>query len=569
MRARLLYRLAHHARFSDPAGALVPLVEAERLAAQSGDAVVEAEIRYARGLFLCYADRLRDGLAAMTEGIAALEALHQGISRSPEVFWERWIVAFAGTISPPTPDDHVAVERLQRAGLDSRRCVLVWFLALAGQSSAAVSEGERFLAALGRDAKTSEAARYAAAFADHGLAIAYAALGRPDAARQAGTRSRAIFRELGHHILVAFSYLTELWCGVYPFRPTDPALRRRHAAEAEAALDRAGGALAPGLSRRLAWLSCFILDGRWDEALAILRDLPMVGNVCLRREFTAPYAVIARYRGDGETAWRHISSILPKGADTPPGDVIHQEGLLLQRLAADLCLDESDLPGARAWLAAHDAWLVWSGSVLGQAEGRLAWARWHLAAGDETLARAMATEALTLAGVPDQPLVRLAAHRLLGEIATAEGRYAAAESHLASSLELATLGEIPFERALTVLALAELRMAEGDAANAAELLATGREICHPLRAVPALARADTLAARIDDQQRQASYPNGLTQREVDVLRLLAQRRTDKEIAEALFLGPRTVQSHVAHILNKLGVANRRDAAAEATRLDLL
>ncbi len=47
---------------------------------------------------------------------------------------------------------------------------------------------------------------------------------------------------------------------------------------------------------------------------------------------------------------------------------------------------------------------------------------------------------------------------------------------------------------------------------------------------------------------------------MEVLRLLARRQTDKEIAEALFLGPRTVQSHVAHILNKLGVANRREAA---------
>jgi DNA-binding NarL/FixJ family response regulator len=66
-----------------------------------------------------------------------------------------------------------------------------------------------------------------------------------------------------------------------------------------------------------------------------------------------------------------------------------------------------------------------------------------------------------------------------------------------------------------------------------------------------------------------NFPAGLTEREVEVLRLLARRQTDKEIAEALFLGPRTVQSHVAHILNKLGVANRREAAARADHLGLL
>jgi DNA-binding CsgD family transcriptional regulator len=568
-RARLLYRLAHLARFSDPAGAIAPLTEAERLATQTGDTALAAEIRYARGLFLCYADHLREGLAAMTEGIAALEAFHRDVMRSPEAFWERWMIAFAGTFSPPTPEDTTAVARLQRAGLDSRRCVPVWFLAFAGQLAAAVAEGEQFLAILGRDPEITEAARYATAFADHGLAIAYAASGRIDDARQAWARSRAIFRNLGHHVLVAFSHLFELWYGVYPFGATDPALRRRHAAEAEAALGRAGGALAPGVSPRLAWLNCFVLDGRWEEALAILRDLPAPGNVCLRREVTGPHATIARHRGDTETAWRHIYSLLPAGPETSPGDIIHQEGLLLLRLAVDLCLDDGNLAGARAWLAAHDAWLTWSDGVVGQADGRLAWARWHREAGDGALARAMATEALTLASAPDQPLVRLASHRLLGEIATAQGRYVAAEPHLAASLELATICEVPFERVLTLLALAELRMAGGDVANAADLLATVREICQPLGAVRALARADILAASIDDQQRRVLYPNGLTQREVDVLRLLAQRRTDKEIAEALFLGPRTVQSHVAHILNKLGVANRRDAAAEATRLDLL
>jgi DNA-binding CsgD family transcriptional regulator len=64
-------------------------------------------------------------------------------------------------------------------------------------------------------------------------------------------------------------------------------------------------------------------------------------------------------------------------------------------------------------------------------------------------------------------------------------------------------------------------------------------------------------------------PAGLTPREVDVLRLLAEHRTDKEIAEALFLGPRTVSTHVANIFNKLGVANRREAAATATRLGIV
>ena len=61
---------------------------------------------------------------------------------------------------------------------------------------------------------------------------------------------------------------------------------------------------------------------------------------------------------------------------------------------------------------------------------------------------------------------------------------------------------------------------------------------------------------------------GLSPRELDVLRLIAQRWTDPEIAEALFVSPRTVNAHVRSIFSKLEVANRREAAALATRLGL-
>ena len=61
----------------------------------------------------------------------------------------------------------------------------------------------------------------------------------------------------------------------------------------------------------------------------------------------------------------------------------------------------------------------------------------------------------------------------------------------------------------------------------------------------------------------------LSPREQDVLVLLGQRLSDPQIAERLFLSPRTVESHVSSILGKLGVTNRRDAAAEAVRLALI
>jgi DNA-binding NarL/FixJ family response regulator len=77
---------------------------------------------------------------------------------------------------------------------------------------------------------------------------------------------------------------------------------------------------------------------------------------------------------------------------------------------------------------------------------------------------------------------------------------------------------------------------------------------------------DSLATA--EEERPAERPAGLTARELDVLRLLVRHQTDKEIAAALFLSPRTVSTHVANIFNKLGVANRREAAAAAGGLGL-
>ena len=59
---------------------------------------------------------------------------------------------------------------------------------------------------------------------------------------------------------------------------------------------------------------------------------------------------------------------------------------------------------------------------------------------------------------------------------------------------------------------------------------------------------------------------GLTPREREVLRLLVRRITDREIADELAISPRTVMHHVSRILAKLGVADRRAAAAVEHRL---
>ncbi|MDQ3549387.1 MAG: LuxR C-terminal-related transcriptional regulator, partial [Chloroflexota bacterium] len=66
----------------------------------------------------------------------------------------------------------------------------------------------------------------------------------------------------------------------------------------------------------------------------------------------------------------------------------------------------------------------------------------------------------------------------------------------------------------------------------------------------------------------SSYPDRLTAREVEVLRMIATGGSNSEIAEALFLSPRTVERHIANIYLKIDVHNKVEATAYALRQQL-
>jgi DNA-binding CsgD family transcriptional regulator len=67
----------------------------------------------------------------------------------------------------------------------------------------------------------------------------------------------------------------------------------------------------------------------------------------------------------------------------------------------------------------------------------------------------------------------------------------------------------------------------------------------------------------------ANTEHGLTGRELEVLALVVAGRSNPEIADALFISPRTAQTHVQHIFDKLDVGTRAEAAAYATKHGLL
>jgi DNA-binding CsgD family transcriptional regulator len=392
--------------------------------------------------------------------------------------------------------------------------------------------------------------------AEFAVGFAEAGLGHPDRAQAAFQRAQAIFRAMGHHFLLALSLDRQLNEVLLPYYPTDLVGRRALFSEATAAWERVGeaGAASNAHPRELEFL---MLEGAWAEVER--RGHAALTNLHPLRQMEAVtgLAVLARWRGEAAEAWGHISMALPRGPATAPGTHMFEYATAGVRLAADLALDAGDLTVAATWLAAHDAWLTWNGAVSGRADGRRLWARYHQVTGDLHLAREHGTLAVALATEPRQPLTLLAAHRLLGELATETGRWEEADEHLQESLALADACAAPFERAMTLVILAELRTAEDNHTEAIRLLAEVRAIGQPLKAAPLLARADALEAQLAARPAPVEVGPGLSAREVEVLRLVAAGRSNSEIAEALFISPRTVTTHLTHIFDKLDVDGRK------------
>jgi DNA-binding NarL/FixJ family response regulator len=92
-------------------------------------------------------------------------------------------------------------------------------------------------------------------------------------------------------------------------------------------------------------------------------------------------------------------------------------------------------------------------------------------------------------------------------------------------------------------------------------------VLHRIGATREASRADALAARLLRNIKPRT--STLTSRECEVLRLVADGRGDKAIAEALVLSEHTVHRHVSNILTKLGCASRSAAVAEALRKGLI
>jgi len=565
-RGWLLFSLSRLLRYLNPDRSAAHLREALAVADEHDDAVLAGFSRFQLGMLSCTRLNLLTGI----------DQMQAGITTAPEsVTGEHWtsaiqIVARLADLGLVTPE-----LRLVTAGgpalidIVARGSICQW-LAQAGRLDEALRLGEdnhRALSARLRPAGAPAPTLPTGAVDTYvGLALAHAMVGRPDLAREDFAVARDAYRQAGHHQQVASTLLWELDTVTLHYRTDDLQERRALASALGEARERASGSIPDSVGRSS--LPLLLLEGRWSEAAAVSGDWMEEPTGVRWAIGTWGAAVLAFRQGRFDVAWQLVNRLIPRGPDQEPGDSLYLYVTRAQRLATALSLDRGDLPGAHAWLRAHDAWLAWSGAMLGQADGELLWAEYHDAAGDAVRARHHLDRALALAEDPRQPLALLSSYRLLGRLDAEDGRIVDASAHLGQSLALAEACGALFERALSLLALAEIHVVRRQAEEALPLLAEVHELCAPLGAELALSRVGELKASLAVKSGGKRYPGGLSAREVEVLRLVAEGLTDAEAARRLFLSPRTVTTHLTSIYNKLGVGSRLAAVRFAIDHDL-
>ncbi|MBV6699299.1 AAA family ATPase [Kitasatospora aureofaciens] len=194
----------------------------------------------------------------------------------------------------------------------------------------------------------------------------------------------------------------------------------------------------------------------------------------------------------------------------------------------------------------------------------------------EVLARIAATAARL---TPKAPLHHGWARLVEAELARAEG--ADTPEQWAAAVAVLRPVCLPHPLALALLRAGEAEVRAGRREAAAELLREARELAGIRGDRPLVTEIAGLADRaglaLGAGARPAVEPAaapssgesfGLTPRERDVLRLLARGWTNRQIAEELYISPKTASVHVSNILGKLTVAGRGEAAALAHRLRL-
>lgn len=318
--------------------------------------------------------------------------------------------------------------------------------------------------------------------------------------------------------------------------------------------------------------------GRWDEALEIIDEILSLDQPPLGRVHQLlARAQIAVDRGDVDSAIAIVAEVRSLPA------AVHAQGHYaypLAQLEIHWRLASGDLTGALACARAFpapdpaiDPAPRYQWALIGSAMRTCAEAK-AFGVSDADVSELRADLEARAATLPPRrtPLQDAYAALVAAESSRAEGRQDPA-SWDAAHAAWERLGR-PYPAAYALLHAARAAVARGDRDAAAARLRAGAELAERVGARPLVQQIARQARQVGvglPLWGQAAVPTrfGLTERETEVLRLVAEGRGNRDIAAELFISPKTASVHVSNILGKLGVATRTEAAAVTYRLHLL
>jgi DNA-binding CsgD family transcriptional regulator/tetratricopeptide (TPR) repeat protein len=310
------------------------------------------------------------------------------------------------------------------------------------------------------------------------------------------------------------------------------------------------------------WIMALLCAGRWDEAAAVPADRQFLPGDPYHELRWLPLLL---WRGQADEARPVVERVL---RHTAQAEDVQFRGLALLR-AAELATLDKRWDDARALIAEMLA--VAGGTddqyYIAQAYGLGVTIPVDVAAVDRLAADAVAWGATLPAQLPEVQawLVTVPAERSRAHGTDTPDEWAAVVSAWDE------IGQ-PYRAALARYRQADALLRVRSREAAARLLTDALGVADGLGAAPLAAQVRSLAQRarlalsVRAPTRDPVAALNLTPRELEVLALVAQGRTNRQIGAALFISEKTASVHVTNLLRKLGVTNRTEAAAIAQRV---
>jgi DNA-binding CsgD family transcriptional regulator len=301
-------------------------------------------------------------------------------------------------------------------------------------------------------------------------------------------------------------------------------------------------------------------SGDWDDALAELEPATGVpGFHYVRLMNYGALAVVAGRRDDRETAARYLSDV--EDSDISSGPALANSHLV--RLARAIAAEQDGRPADAMAILAQCLEPGVAEGIPGVYLMVTPLIRLALAIGDRDIAEAAAGLAAAEADREPVPAKIVTADHCRGLMEGDPGPALAAEAHFLATRR-------PFERALALEDVAAMAAQRGDLDQAQGRLGDAMGIFSALGAAWDIRRAAVRfeaygirASRSAYRGRPATGWEALTPTEVKVAYLVAEGRSNPDVAAELFLSRNTVQTHVSHILAKLGARSRAEIIREA------